>query len=60
MDGRPVGGKLAVMRCMVGYHGGAYHPWKSLPSMDGRSRSMDGRIHEWNATYSKLGLALLK
>ena len=36
---------------MVGYHRGAYHPWKSLPSVDGRPLSMDGRIHEWDATY---------
>ena len=39
MDGRPIGGKIAAMRCMVGYLGGTYHPWESLPSMDGRPLS---------------------
>ena len=43
IDSRPIGGKIAAMRCIVGYHGGAYHPWESLPSMDGRPTSMDGR-----------------
>ena len=37
-------------RRMAGHHGKAYHPWKCLPSTDGRRLSMDGRIHEWDAT----------
>ena len=36
----------------------AYHPWKSLLSMDGRPLSMDGRFHEWDATYMHKGLAI--
>ena len=53
MDSRPIGGNIAAMRCMVGYPGGTYHPWKSLPSMDGRPLSMDGSIHEWDATLTR-------
>ena len=57
MNSVTTSGKIAVMRCMVRYQGGAYHPWKSLPSMDGRPRSMDGRIHEWNATATHVPLS---
>ena len=32
-------------RRMAGHHGRASRTWKSLPSMD-------GRIHEWDATYA--------
>ena len=39
-------------RYIAGYYGNLYHLWKSLPSMDGRPPSMDGRIHQWDATYT--------
>ena len=50
MDDRHIGGRKPAMRCVVGYYGGAYHPLESLPAMDGRPQSMDGKIYEWDAT----------
>ena len=32
------------------YYTSSYHPLQFLPFMDGAIQSMDGKIHQWNAT----------
>ena len=36
-----------------GSDGVCFRPWIDLPSMDGRPLSMDGRIHQSNATQAR-------
>ena len=35
----------------------SFHPWISLPSMDGAILSMDGGIHQWHATHAEVGMS---